>query len=161
MADKMADNSVLYDPDSPLCNATALRRATRRISQIYDERLQPCGLKTTQRSLLRYIDQLRGPTMGQLAGQLLLDKTALSHNLKPMIRDGYVEVTAAETDRRTKRLTLTAKGQQALAASHRLWVEIQRDFARGLTAEQHQTLLALLDIISSDDFARQMSSSAQ
>lgn len=151
----------LYTTQSPLCNATALRRATRQISRIYDERLQACGLKATQRSLLRYIDQLRGPTMGQLAEQLLLDKTALSHNLKPMIRDGYIQVSASSTDRRSKVLHLTPKGALSLAESHRLWVDIQQDFVRALTPEQHQTLLALLEIISSDDFAQQMSATAR
>jgi hypothetical protein len=31
-----------YDNTSPPCNATALRKATRRITQIYDEALQAC-----------------------------------------------------------------------------------------------------------------------
>ena len=34
------------------CNCTALRKATRRISQLYDTALAPSGLKTTQRAIL-------------------------------------------------------------------------------------------------------------
>src|SRR5947209_371880 len=30
------------------CNCTALRKASRRVSQLYDEALAPCGLRVTQ-----------------------------------------------------------------------------------------------------------------
>ncbi len=33
------------------CNCTALRKASRRISQLYDTALAPSGLKTTQRAI--------------------------------------------------------------------------------------------------------------
>jgi hypothetical protein len=37
------------------CNCTALRKASRRISQLYDAVLAPSGLKTTQRAILAQI----------------------------------------------------------------------------------------------------------
>ena len=37
------------------CNCTALRKASRRVSQLYDTALAPSGLKTTQRTILAQI----------------------------------------------------------------------------------------------------------
>ncbi len=42
-------------PDAGLCNNTALRKATRRVSLLYDLALAPCGLRSTQRSILIHI----------------------------------------------------------------------------------------------------------
>lgn len=155
MADPMTLNDKIisfYDDTTPPCNATALRKATRRISQIYDEALQACGLKTTQRTILRHVDQLQSPTMTLLAEVLVLDKTALSHNIKPLIRDGYLALTPAEEDKRLKRVTLTEKGRAKLEESHLIWTELQKRFENALTPEQHQALLSLLELVASDEF---------
>jgi len=37
------------------CNCTALRKASRRISQLYDAALAPSGLKITQRAILAQV----------------------------------------------------------------------------------------------------------
>jgi DNA-binding MarR family transcriptional regulator len=147
-----------YDDNSPLCNATVLRKATRRVSQIYDDELRACGLKTTQRSILRHVDQLKGPTATQLAEVLVLDKTALSHNLKPLIRDGYLVQKASEGDKRIKQILLTDTGREKLLESHKIWVELQNRFESALSKEQHQTLLELLALVVSDNFNDQLRS---
>ena len=54
------------------CNGTALRKATRRVSQLYDSVLAPCGLRSTQRSILIHIARAGAPTMGDLAAALVL-----------------------------------------------------------------------------------------
>ena len=46
------------------CNCTALRKASRRISQLYDTALAPSGLKTTQRAILAQIGRSE-PTRGR------------------------------------------------------------------------------------------------
>ena len=38
--------------------------------------------------------------MGELAAALVLDRTALNHNLKPLVRDGYLKVAVDENDAR-------------------------------------------------------------
>jgi len=50
-----------------LCNCTALRKATRRVSQLYDSALEPCGLRTTQRAILNQIARSGTPPIGELA----------------------------------------------------------------------------------------------
>ena len=41
--------------DSLICHGAALRKATRRVSQLYDAVLAPCGLKVSQHSILSHI----------------------------------------------------------------------------------------------------------
>ena len=49
------------------CSCTVLRKATRRISQLYDTALAPSGLKITQRAILAQISRSEPATVGALA----------------------------------------------------------------------------------------------
>ncbi len=66
------------------CNGLSLRKATRRVSQLYDLALTPCGLRSTQRSILIQIARMGQAGMGELADALVLDRSALAHTLKPL-----------------------------------------------------------------------------
>ncbi len=68
--------SALQIPDADRCNGTALRKANRRVSQLYDAVLAPCGLRSTQRSILTHIARVGRPSMGELASSLVLDRSA-------------------------------------------------------------------------------------
>src|SRR5579859_3365772 len=94
-----------------ICNGTALRKATRRVSQLYDAALAPIGLRATQRSLLIHIARAGTPGMGDLAADLVLDRSALAHNLKPLERDGLVAVFVDPEDKRGRLVTLTPAGR--------------------------------------------------
>src|ERR1700732_3926901 len=84
------------------CNCTALRKATRRISQLYDTALAPSGLKTTQRAILAQISRSEPATVGQLAVALVMDAGALAHTLKPLERDRVVAIEIDPDDRRNR-----------------------------------------------------------
>ena len=56
------------------CHCTALRKASRRISQLYDAALAPSGLKTTQRAILAEIARSQPTTIGALAEALVMKK---------------------------------------------------------------------------------------
>ncbi len=94
-----------------------MRRAMRRVSQIYDEALALSGLRSTQRSLLVGIARAGRLTMSELAASLVLDRSALAHNIKPLERDGLVEVVADEHDKRNRLVALTEAGWAKLAQS--------------------------------------------
>ncbi|HEY0183131.1 MAG TPA: MarR family winged helix-turn-helix transcriptional regulator [Rhodopila sp.] len=140
-------------PES-VCNGTALRKATRRVSQLYDSVLAPCGLRSTQRSILAHIARAGTPTMGDLAASLVLDRSALAHNLKPLERDGLVAVTVDPADRRGRLIALTAAGQARLAESQRLWQAAQHRFETAFGQEQATALRQTLALIASAEFAK-------
>ncbi len=130
------------------CNVTALRKASRRLSQIYDAALAPHGLRSTQRAILAHVARAGSPTMGELAAALVLDRTALNHNLKPLERDGYLKVMVDENDARGRRIELTARGRQILEASRDDWQAAQQQFEQMFGETQAAALRSALETIA-------------
>ena len=136
-----------------LCNCTALRKATRRVSQLYDSALEPCGLRTTQRAILGQIARSGTPPLGELAEALVMDRGALTHNLKPLERDGLVAISVDPDDRRNRLVALTAAGRARLAESEPLWKRAQGGFEAAFGATKSASLRKALEYLVSEDFA--------
>ncbi|MEB0042425.1 MULTISPECIES: MarR family winged helix-turn-helix transcriptional regulator [unclassified Pseudomonas] len=143
-------------PEQVLCHATSLRKATRRISQMYDVVLAPCGLRSTQRSILMQIARSQVPSMSELAAALVLDRSALAHNLKPLERDGFVSVEIDPNDRRSRLVKLTSVGEAKLIESQALWLQAQACFESVLGAEKASDLRASLASIASGDYLQEL-----
>jgi DNA-binding MarR family transcriptional regulator len=139
-------------PPQTLCHATNLRKATRRISQLYDVVLAPSGLRSTQRSILMQIARTQAPTMSELAAAMVLDRSALAHNLKPLERDGLVSVEVDPKDKRSRLITLSKEGEDKLLESHALWEQAQQCFESALGVEQAEELRASLRLIAAPDY---------
>jgi DNA-binding MarR family transcriptional regulator len=134
------------------CNNTALRKATRRVSQLYDSILAPTGLRSTQRSILLHIAGFGSPTIGELAVALVLDRSALGHNLKPLERDGLLVLDVDAHDRRSRRARLTKKGENKLHQTAALWEIAQARFETKFGVEKARALRAALALIAAEDF---------
>ncbi len=147
-----AAEGKLSRPAPGPCNGTALRKATRRVSQLYDVVLAPCGLRSTQRSILAQIERENAPTMSDLAAALVLDLSALGHNLKPLERDGLVTILVDRADKRSRRVTLTKRGIARLEESTSLWQEAQARFEVAFGAEESVALRRSLALIASEEF---------
>lgn len=139
--------------DPLICNGAALRKATRRVTQLYDVALGPCGLSVSQRSVLVHIERAGSPTMTELAHAMVLDRSALAHNLKPLERDGYVLQRRDPMDGRSRRVELTPSGRAKLAESNHLWREAQDSFEAIYGADRAAALRVALAEIYSDAFA--------
>lgn len=151
----MADDPSPLPPPGP-CNGTALRKAMRRVSQLYDAMLAPCGLRGTQRAILAAIARARNPGMGELAAALVLDRSALAHNLRPLERQGWVAVTVDPADRRGRLVTLTEAGRAKLVESQALWQQAQDRFEAAYGPDQALALRQQLAVIASEEFGRRM-----
>lgn len=113
------------------CTCGSLRKASRRISQFYDTALAPVGIKSTQYSILSEVDRgsLEGPvTMCELATAMVMDRSTLGHNLKPLERDDLVILRLSADDRRKRYVELTKKGRLMLRKSRRLWLHAEGRF---------------------------------
>jgi DNA-binding MarR family transcriptional regulator len=150
----MAREKSATEPPDTVCNGTALRRATRRVSQLYDAVLAPSGLRSTQRSILIHIARAGTPTVGDLAAALVLDRSALAHNLKPLERDGFVAVVTDPADKRNRLVTLTTAGQAKLEETQDLWRQAQHRFEAAFGLEQAGALRQSLAVITSAAFAK-------
>ena len=134
------------------CNCTALRKASRRISQLYDTALAPSGVKTTQRAILAQISRSEPTTVGALAEALVMDSGALAHTLKPLERDGLVDVAVDPGDRRNRLITLTQRGRAKLAETDALWAKAQRGFEIALGRPESEALREALRFLVTDKF---------
>jgi DNA-binding MarR family transcriptional regulator len=136
-----------------LCHCTALRKASRRVSQLYDSALEPCGLRITQLAILNQIARCGAPAIGELAEALVIDPGALAHNLKPLERDGLVEIRADPKDRRSRLVTLTAAGRKKREQSATAWKRAQDGFEEAFGIAKSPSLRKALEFIISDEFA--------
>ena len=127
----------------PGCTCSRLRRATRAITQLYDDALAPSGLRVTQFSLLRKLEREGPSRMSELAEKLLLDRTALTRTLEPLLAAGYVEVTRGR-DARTRDVSITRTGRAAVAAAVGPWKRAQATVARRIGRERLDALIATL-----------------
>jgi DNA-binding MarR family transcriptional regulator len=135
------------------CNCTALRKASRRISQLYDTALAPSGVKTTQRAILAQIGRSEPVTVGALAEALVMDSGALAHTLKPLERDGLLAVAVDPADRRNRLISLTQQGRAKLAETDALWTKAQRCFEAAFGPAESESLREALRFLISDGFA--------
>ena len=107
------------------CHCMALRRAARRISDMYDATLAPMGLRGTQFSILATLSASDGLSVNELADKLDLDRTTTGKNLRPLERDGLVAVRVSDTDGRSRAIALTAAGRRRLGTALPLWTQAQ------------------------------------
>lgn len=139
------------------CTNTALRRATRRLGQLYDEAVAPAGLKATQFGLLAQTAGLRDdgrqdwPTLQALAERLAVSISALTHALRPLVRDGLVELRPDAHDRRTKRAALTPLGEARLHEALALWADANQRVEKVLGVSA-AALRTLADDVASPEF---------
>jgi DNA-binding MarR family transcriptional regulator len=103
------------------CLCLHLQRAARRVARRFDAAFKPLGLKSGQFSLLMSLNRATPPSIGQVSAVLAMDRTTLTANLKPLARRGLVEVSIDKTDKRSRRLVLTACGRALLAAAMPIW----------------------------------------
>jgi DNA-binding MarR family transcriptional regulator len=148
--DEMAEAALTI---ANLCNNAALRRAARRLGQLYDVELTPSGLRTTQHGLLTQIEVMGSPALGELAEIMVMDASALSHTLRPLTRDGLVSFVVDNCDRRRRRIVLTEAGKARLELSTKLWSEAQEHFERVFGVEKAAALRDVLVGLASPEFA--------
>jgi DNA-binding MarR family transcriptional regulator len=90
--------------------------------------------------------------MGELAEALVMDRGALTHNLKPLQRDGLVKISVDPQDRRNRLIALTAQGRAKLAELDALWARAQRGFETSFGAAKSASLRKALEYLVSDNF---------
>jgi DNA-binding MarR family transcriptional regulator len=128
---------------SPACACGRLRRATRALTQLYDDAMAPAGLRVTQFSLLRTLARDGPLRISDLAERLLLDRTALSRNLDPLVAHGFVDIVRG-TDARTREARMTRKGLAALKSATPHWQHAQKEVAARIGRDK---LDALIDVL--------------
>ncbi|MFZ5585928.1 MAG: MarR family winged helix-turn-helix transcriptional regulator [Thermodesulfobacteriota bacterium] len=123
------------------CADFNLRRATRRVSQAFDQALKPTGLKITQFSLLVACHLNENLVLSKLARVMGMDRTTLSRNLALLEKRGLVALERGD-DRREVRAQLTPAGLAALDQAAPLWHQAQERIVAGVGDGKWQAMLA-------------------
>jgi DNA-binding MarR family transcriptional regulator len=127
------------------CTCLRLRKASRRVSQIYDQHLKPFGLTVTQYGVLSHLAIFDGISIGELADKLVMDPTTLTRNLRPLERQGLLAVKPNRRDKRARSLGLTFKGRNAFEKAKPGWVRAQRHIEQVFGEMETPALNAALD----------------
>ena len=119
METKETDLKKFFDLPA-LCPAFNIRAASRVITQLFDEILKPTGLQITQFAVLVGVVSLDSPKINQLAKGLVMDRTTLTRNLKPLEKEGLIKITSGD-DKRTHFVKITPKGKSAMEKTLPYW----------------------------------------
>ena len=122
------------------CACANLRRADRLVSQFYDAALRPSGLRITQFTLLQALTLAPGVSQKQLGELLQIDSTTLTRTLAPLRKKGWLR-SAAGTDRRELRLSLTAAGEREYERALPDWRKAQAGLRKALGKEDWDHLI--------------------
>ena len=117
--------------ESSGCACFNLRKITRVVTQIFEDAFRKEGidLKGTQYSLLVNVFAY-GPTpITKLSEILVMDRTSLARNLKPLINKGYLKIGAGE-DKRQKMVELTSAGKRILSEAYPHWKSAQKNVVK-------------------------------
>ncbi|HTN63286.1 MAG TPA: MarR family winged helix-turn-helix transcriptional regulator [Devosia sp.] len=131
---------------SQTCLCIAIRKASRRMTTLYDVELAPVGINLAQFSLLKTIRRLAPVSLSDLGRTTELDRSTIGRNVKVLERMGLAQAVAG-SDHREAAVELTPTGQGALHMALPLWEQAQRDIEARLgsakTAQLEQLLAAL------------------
>ena len=135
------------------CACLTLRRTARRVTQIYDQLLEPAGLTVNQFGVLAHLygARLAGRAtlpLGVLAERVGMDPTTLNRSLKPLQASGLVADAPEPADRRIRGLAITEAGRTRLDGAVPLWREARTKVEAAVGVENVDALTGLLNLSS-------------
>lgn len=131
-----------------VCVCNNIRRASRAVTNYYDSVLGEVSNLRVSQAILLVIVYLAGPqTMNDLAKMMELDRTTIGRNLKPLAQQGLLTLTPGE-DQRTRIVTLTAPGCEAILRVVPQWERAQAHMVAGMEQEQVAGLLGQLSAVA-------------
>lgn len=100
------------------------RRASRALTQLYDEALRPTGLRVTQFTVLQALSLAGEISQGQLGRLLVMDSTTLTRTLRLLAAEGWIDEHPG-ADRRERRLRLSSAGRRKVERAIPRWQQVQ------------------------------------
>ena len=128
------------------CICISLRKASRKMTALYDEALAPAGVNLAQFSLLRNVRR-HGPVSLTRLGEITeLDRSTLGRNVKVLERMGLVS-PSDDADHRKAAVALTETGRETLEQATPLWSGAQTRIGNRLGEAGRAQLDALLNAL--------------
>ncbi len=129
------------------CACFNVRKAARAVTQLYDNILKPTGLRGTQFTLLIALSIRGNIGISQLADLLVMERTTLTRNLKPLEKQGLITISEG-SDRRTRSVILTAEGRKKIKETTPYWEQAQEIISSGLGSCEMNDMLERISKIT-------------
>ena len=129
------------------CMCASFRRASRALTQLYDEALRPVGLRATQFTILQALSLAGEVSQGGLAQILAMDSTTLTRTLRIMGREGWIAERRGE-DRRERLLRLAKAGRHQFSRALPSWEKTQAQLGRQLGDKRWHALMKLTNEVT-------------
>jgi DNA-binding MarR family transcriptional regulator len=123
------------------CVCFNLRRVTRAVTQFYDSEMRRHRIRPTQGTILSSLQAKHSWNMAELSDWLGMDRTTLVRNLKPLQRDGLVQVGGGGHGNRVE-LTITAKGRKQVEKLTPAWKSAQCAAVKTLGEKRWSAILS-------------------
>ena len=86
-------------------------------------------------------------TVTDLAEKLFMERTTLSRNLTPLVKQGYVSVISSSSDARVREISLTRKGIKKFREALGLWRKAQKKLLLKFGEENWRNLETSLHVL--------------
>jgi DNA-binding MarR family transcriptional regulator len=126
------------------CVCFNLRWVTRAVTQFYDSEMRRHGIRPTQGTILLALNARQSWSMAELSDWLGMDRTTLVRNLRPLQRDGLVQVGGGGRGNRVE-LSITAKGLNQIEKLTPAWKSAQRAAVKTLGEKRWSAILSDLE----------------
>jgi DNA-binding MarR family transcriptional regulator len=140
-------NDVNHTLPDLLCLCGNFRRASRALTQLYDDALRPTGLRATQFTILQVLSRAGELSQGDLGQILAMDSTTLTRTLRIMSREGWIAERRGD-DRRERWLRLAKTGRDQLKRALPRWERVQAQIERQLGAKRWHDLHQLANEVT-------------
>jgi DNA-binding MarR family transcriptional regulator len=127
------------------CALFNVKRAGRVMSKIYGKRLSAVGLKGAQFAILSVLNNHKEITYSLTAELLSMDRTSVTRALKPLERDGFVDIAPGKEDRRIRYISITTKGTTLFKNAMPFWEQAQTEFLEHMGDGNWKELKDLLE----------------
>ena len=133
-----------YEYVNKQCCCFNMRKVMRAVTQYYDRYLEQSGIRSTQFTLLVALASTTAKTLTEIAESLVMDRTTLTRNLKPLANMELI-ATVQTVDKRSKAYILTDKGKALVQTCVPLWQEAQNSVIKGIGIENYNEIVTRLE----------------
>jgi DNA-binding MarR family transcriptional regulator len=109
------------------CASLNFRRTARAVTSLFDDALAASGIRSTQFTILVGIAKIQPASMSAVAKVLVIDRTTLTRSLRLLQKEGFLTISE-RGEMRQRFVSLTPKGEEAMARALPLWRRIQKHF---------------------------------
>ncbi len=136
-------SSQFYEAINARCCCFNMRKVMRAVTQFFDRHLEPANIRSTQFTLLVALSSMNAKTLTEIAENLVMDRTTLTRNLKPLEKLELI-TTVQPLDKRSKAYILTDKGKELVIKAVPLWEEAQKSIVNTLGIEKYNHIIVEL-----------------